>query len=305
VITKPMRAAKIKDVDALKYPLLATPKLDGIRSVYTAGKCLSKTFKPIPNHHVRNSIEAQCGALNLDFELVSYREDGQQKTFNEIQSDIMSRDGEPVFGALVFDYVTDLNMPYYKRMEALGALKLPSFCRKILPVVVNNLEELLALEENWLKQGYEGMMLRSFSSPYKCGQSTFKEHYLMKRKPLEDSECVVVGFVELMHNMNEAEEDAFGKTKRSSHKENLVPAGTLGKFLVREIGDTPWKGKDFAIGTGDGLDAKLRQKIWSNQEEYLGKIITYTYQAHGTKDLPRIPIWKGFRDREDISDVES
>ena len=99
-----------------------------------------------------------------------------------------------------------------------------------------------------------------------------------------------------------AVEDEVGHMKRSSHKDGMKPAGTLGKFLVQEIGDTPWNGKTFAVGTGEGLDQALRQKIWDNQGEYLGKIITYRYQAHGTKDLPRIPIWYGFRHEDDLSD---
>jgi len=301
-ITKPMRACKIDDYNKLKFPLAVTPKLDGIRSAFTDNLVKSKTLKLIPNMHVRNTLEPLLKGLDLDGELRTFNADGSARTFNEVQSDIMSRDGEPNFQYWVFDYMIDLKMPYIKRCEELGRLALPPQCRKVLPVIVHNLAELEALREVWLKQGLEGAMLRTLNSPYKCGKSTFKEQYLLKDKPVEDSECVVIGFEEQLENTNEKVEGEDGHSKRSSHKDGMVPAGTLGKFLVQEIGDTPWNGKTFAIGTGDGLDHVFRQKIWDNQEEYLGKIITYKYQKIGTKDLPRQPIWKGFRDPEDISE---
>jgi DNA ligase-1 len=222
-------------------------------------------------------------------------------TFNGVQSGVMSEDGTPDFEYWVFDYVTDINMPYYKRMEQLGALSLPKFCKKVLPVVVNNIDELAQLESVWLQQGFEGVMLRTMTSPYKNGRSTLREHYLLKLKQFKDSEAKVIGFEERLHNANEAEIDELGHTKRSKHQENMIPAGTLGKFIVVEIGDTPWKGKEFFVGTGEGLTDELRQEIWDNRDQYLNKIITYKYQPHGVKDLPRLPIWKGFRSEDDIS----
>jgi DNA ligase-1 len=125
---------------------------------------------------------------------------------------------------------------------------------------------------------------------------------LLKLKRFMDSEAVVVGFEEQMENTNEKTVDELGHSKRSKHQAGMVGKDTLGKFLVQEVGNTPWNGLEFAIGTGDGLTADLRQHIWDNREEYLGKIITHKYQPHGTKDLPRIPVWKGFRDPGDIGE---
>ena len=303
-INKPLRACKIDDYNKLKFPLCATPKIDGIRSVFTEGLVKSKTLKLIPNEFIRKTLESSplTNGLDLDGELITFNPDGSNRTFNQIQSDVMSQDGEPNFQYWVFDYVPDLKMPYVKRCEALGALALPKCCRKVLPVVVHNLQELYDLEKVWLAQDFEGLMLRRMDSPYKCGTSTFNEQYLLKCKRMSDSECVVIGFEEQMENTNEPVEDEIGRMKRSSHKDGMKPAGTLGKFLVQEIGDTPWKGKTFAIGTGDGLDQTYRQQIWDNQAEYLGKIITYRYQKIGTLNLPRLPIWLGFRSKDDLSE---
>lgn len=293
MIQKPMLSGVLDDIGVARFPLMATPKLDGIRCLRVGGQTLSRKFKPIPNKYVQTcTMNLPDG---LDGELMI-----KDASFNQIQSGIMSEDGEPNFEFWVFDYVTDIKMPYYKRMQQLGALALPKFCKKVLPVVVNNIEELSQLEGVWLSQGFEGVMLRSLTSPYKNGRSTLREHYLLKLKQFKDSEAKVIGFVEQMHNANEAEIDELGHTKRSKHQENMIPAGTLGKFIVVEVGDTPWKGQEFKIGTGEGLTAELRQEIWDNRDKFINKTVTYKYQPHGVKDLPRIPIWKGFRHEGDM-----
>lgn len=298
MISKPMLSGTLEDPKDAKFPALVTPKLDGIRCLKLGGKTVSRTFKLIPNRYIQAMMTIVPD--DLDGELITFNADGSMRTFNQIQSDVMSEDGEPNFQYWTFDYFPDITVPYVKRMENLGKLALPPFCKKLLPWVVNNEEELLKFEEMVLGQRYEGVMLRGMNSPYKCGRSTLREGYLLKMKRFLDSEAIVIGFIEQMENQNEATEDELGHTKRSSHKDNMVPKNTLGKFLVRELGDTPWKGEEFGVGTGEGLTAELRKEIWDNRSRYLGKIITYKYQPHGIKNLPRLPIWRGFRDEKDL-----
>jgi DNA ligase-1 len=223
-------------------------------------------------------------------------------SFNQVQSGIMSEDGEPDFQFCVFDYVSKgLDQPYKDRIAALNKLVLPSFCRKLIPTKINNKEELIAYEKKCLDEGHEGIMIRSPDGPYKCGKATVKQGWLLKVKRFKDSEAVIIGFEEQEENTNEKTVNELGKSERSKHKAGMVLKDTLGKFLVREIGETHWKGKEFAIGTGKGLTVLLRKEVWDNKEKYLGKIVTYKYQAHGVKDLPRLPIWKSFRDPRDMS----
>lgn len=297
LISKPMLAETLEiqdesQLDALKYPVLGTPKLDGIRALMS-DRVVSRKFIDIPNAYVQAKMKEL--PANLDGELML------KGAFNAVQSGIMSEDGEPDFEFWVFDYVKDsLKKPYSERMKDLEKLELPDFCVKLLPIFLNNKQELIAYEQECFDKGFEGIMLRTPSSPYKTGRSTLREAYLLKVKRFADSEAVVIGFEEQMENQNEATKDELGHTKRSSHKANMVGKGTLGKFLVIEVGSTPWAGRNFAIGTGEGLTNELRQTIWDNREEYLSKIVTYKYQVHGIKDLPRLPIWKGFRDPRDM-----
>ncbi len=292
IIKKPMLSATLEDTGLLQWPQWATEKLDGIRCLRVDNKTLSRTFLPIPNRHIQKMMaDLPC---ELDGELMI-----PGGTFNQVQSAVMSEDGEPNFRFHVFDFVTDsLITPYVERMANLAELELPWFCEKIIPEEIKDMSQLSEYEDKCLERGFEGVMLRTGNSPYKCGRSTEKQGYLVKLKRFMDSEAEIVGFTELMSNQNEAEQDNFGRTKRSSHKEGMVPAGTLGKLIVREIGNTPWKGKEF--GVGSGFDQLQRQQIWDNRPNLLGKIITYKFQPHGIKDLPRLPIWKGFRSTLDM-----
>ena len=295
-IKKPMLSGRLKDFRGLSYPVLCTPKLDGVRALKIQGQLVSRNFKPIPNLYTRSRFDFLPDGV--DGELILNNGTVAGAGFNDTQSAVMSEDGKPDVLFYVFDYVKDrLSKPYYKRMDDLDELfddlhnELKhdmSVLRLVSPDEVGDEEELLEFEENCLSDGYEGIMLRSPDGPYKEGRSTEKEGYLLKLKRFEDSEAIIVGFEEKQHNANKLESDAFGHAKRSSAKAGLKPAGTLGKLYVEDL-ENGW---EFEIGTG--FDDELRQKIWDNQVDYMGIVVKYKYQSKGMKDKPRFPIFLAF-----------
>jgi DNA ligase-1 len=192
-ITNPMLATKCDCPRQLKFPVLATPKLDGIRCLKLGGKALTRSFKPISNRFAREWIEANLPD-GLDGELML-----RGGTFNETTSAIGARDGLPDFVFHVFDYVTDsIATPYRERMKALAALPESERVVKVLPVEIRNAVELAAYEEECVAAGYEGVMVRTPNSPYKCGRSTEREGWLLKIKRFEDDEAVVLASYEGM-----------------------------------------------------------------------------------------------------------
>jgi len=58
-IVKPMLAGKCEQPSALRFPVLATPKLDGIRCLKINGRAVSRSFKPISNTFIREWIDVQ------------------------------------------------------------------------------------------------------------------------------------------------------------------------------------------------------------------------------------------------------
>lgn len=289
MITKPMLAGTVTDFSKIKFPVLATPKIDGIRCLRVNGRSLSRSFKEIPNRYIQDKMSGLPDGL--DGELVI--KGGFQKT----TSGVMSRDGEPDFEYWVFDWVIGfLAARYADRVQFNLCNKLPDYCVKLIPEKLHNIGCLQLFESEMLALGHEGIMIRQPDSPYKCGRSTEKEGYLLKIKRFEDAEAVISGFEEQMKNCNELEKDELGHAKRSTSKDGKLGKNTLGSFIVKGI--KAFHGQEFRIGTGVGLTQELRQEIWDNQHKYWGKLITYKYQPCGTSNLPRLPIFKGFRGDE-------
>ena len=52
-VIKPLLATKAQ-YDKIRYPVLATPKLDGIRCLMVKGTAMSRSMKPIPNTFVQD-----------------------------------------------------------------------------------------------------------------------------------------------------------------------------------------------------------------------------------------------------------
>lgn len=298
-ITKPMLAAAIEDVEKLPFPMIASPKLDGIRCLKIGGAVLSRSLKPIANKFIRARLE-EVLPEGADGEIMS------GDTFQATTSAVMSHEGEPEFVFWMFDHVLPeelggLEEPYIRRASRIKEFMSPALYEpeiQVVPVkVVRTVDELLAYEGKCLARGYEGVILRDPEGPYKCGRSTLRQAWLLKLKRFVDSEAEVIGLEEQYTNTNEAKVNELGYTKRSSAKAGKVPAGTLGKLKVRDLKT----GIEFSIGTGKGLTADLRARIWTYPEFFVGQVVKYKYQPIGVKVAPRLPIFLGFRDEKDMS----
>ena len=290
-ITKPMLAGKCEQPEALNFPVLATPKLDGIRCLKIRGLALTRSFKPISNTFAREWIEANLPD-GVDGELML-----RGGTFNATTSAIGRESGEPDFVFHVFDYVSeDTDVPYACRMQELARLPEWEHVAKVLPVEIKNAEELAAFEERCLAERYEGVMVRDPAGPYKCGRSTEREGLLLKIKRFEDAEAEVLEAYEGMSNHNEAERDAFGRTKRSLSKAGMVGRGELGGFIVRVV-ET---GVEFRLGYNHVVGGIDRVSLWERRETLAGKLVKFRHQPSGAKDAPRFPKFVGWREAWDL-----
>lgn len=161
---------------------------------------------------------------------------------------------------------------------------------------VSSYEELLIHEREFLYEGFEGVMLRHPNGPYKQNRSTLREAYLVKVKRFEDSEALITGYEPLYRNLNDAEFDERGYTKRSHASDGKVADDLLGKVVVRDLGT----GVEFSVGSG--FTEAQRIQLWALRDSNLmGRVIKYkSFKNAGVKDAPRHPIFLGFRDVEDL-----
>ena len=289
---KPMLAATLEKGMVVLFPVLVSPKLDGIRCIICDGIPLSRSLKPIPNKFVGEALKDLHSGL--DGELMV---DG--KDFNGVQSDIMTEDGEPNFKFHVFDYLGNPKLGFEDRHRMAKFLTEESGNGRIEIVPhyeVSDLENLIKWHQEFIRQGYEGTMIRSVGGPYKYGRSTPKEGYLFKLKDFKTAEATVVGFTEHLHNTNEPTVNELGYTERSLAKAGMVPTGMLGALkVVLDVSDNL---SEFEIGTG--FTEAQRIDIWNRREELKGALVTYKYQQISAKGKPRFPVFIGFRHTIDM-----
>jgi DNA ligase-1 len=288
--------AENADLSKIVFPKLASPKIDGIRTLAMSGIARSRTMKPLPNRFIAEYFATHATALEgLDGELVVGPVNAPN-VYTTSTSGIMTAAWQPDFTYFVFDC---WNQPgrFADRIKHATRLDRSLARVHLLDFVeVHNLDQLVRYEEAALANGFEGVMLRDPNSPYKQGRSTLNEGYLLKVKRFSDAEAVIIGFEEEMNNGNQARIDELGRTKRSSHKANLTAKGTLGALVVRGL--TAFDNVVFNIGSG--FDAATRASFWNNRDELLGRIVAYTYFNVGVKDLPRMPVYKGLRSPIDL-----
>ena len=287
---KPMLAAEA-DVAKLQYPMFASPKLDGIRASVVQGKLLTRTLKEVPNRTIYE-MYSKPDFEGLDGELL-VGEPTADDVYRTTVSGVMSRDGSPDFTYHVFD-LHNVQAGYGDRLDRLIRAFEDCFGRiRVLPqTLVTHADDLLAYEAEHVNKGFEGVIVRNPTAPYKFGRSTAREGFLLKVKRFKDSEAVILDVIEEMHNANEAKTNALGRTERSSHKDNKVGKQRMGALLVRDC----YSGVEFQIGTGfNDVD---KQWFWLN--DVRNKIVKYKYFPVGVKDKPRHPVYLGLRDRRDM-----
>jgi DNA ligase-1 len=290
MIIKPMLAATVTDLSAIRYPVYASFKIDGVRCLGVNGVAQSRSGKSLPNRSLQ-ALFAGGDYDGLDGELVvgdPYAKD----VFRRTTSVVMSHD-KPIddLRFMLFDRHDMSGRAWHSRY---GSLREPGHIGVGVPHIIIRCEaELLAYEEEALAVGAEGVMLRDPLGSYKNGRSTEKQGGLLKLKRFVDEEFEVVGFEERMHNANVAFTNELGRTARSTHQENMVGTDTLGALICKTS-----DGLTFGVGTG--FDDAQRAEIWANRDAYLGRLATVKHFPIGVKDLPRLPVFKGFRSTIDL-----
>lgn len=290
---KPMLSASLDGVDlaTLKYPLVVSPKLDGIRCLIINGIAYSRNMKPIRNEHIQEWAR-RSGFDGFDGELVVGSPTAPD-CMNVTQSGVMSLSGEPEFTYWVFDDYRrgphGFWEDYQHQLSVVGDEDSDEFpnIQVVHHSIVYNVEELLAYEEEALALGYEGIMLRSPNGPYKNGRSTLREGYLMKLKRFMDGEGVVIRLEEAMENQNEMIRDELGRAKRSSHKENKAGKGMIGTIVIQ---DDKWG----EMRLSPGIMTHAERMHWWSAGGLVGKRVHWRAFGYGVKDKPRFPRFYGF-----------
>ena len=289
---KPLLATQLDDLTTIKYPVYASFKLDGIRAVVFNGVALSRSLKPIPNKHIQQWAKVNAEVLEgVDGEFI-VGSPMSETVFRDTTSFVMSHDKVQDFSFYAFDVVTaEL---FVDRLNALKRKELPSNTIVLKQVLITSSVDLEAFRTDVVAMGYEGVMIRLPGGKYKYGRSSVKEQILLKMKLFKDEEFIIVGYECKYHNSNEAKINELGRTARSTSKDGMVALDTLGVLYLKTK-----DGKEF--GCGSGFDDKTRDELWAVRDSLKGKLATIKYFDVGGYDVPRFGVFKGIRDRIDLS----
>lgn len=300
---KPMRASDWQ-VKHLKFPLWAQPKIDGVRALNQTGTLTGRSLK---KHKNRFNTEFFSHGLTLGL-------DGEMAAWSETAPDLCRRttsalntiEGEPFCLWWLFDLVTlenhdksyceryaDLKL----RMDKMRVFATDVWSRvRLVPYkVVYNLEELEAVDAEYVALGFEGTIIRDPYGLHKSGRSTALECGLLRIKRFVEEEAVVLSLQEGETNANEAKVNELGHTERSTHAENMIPNGKVGAMVCKDVKT----GQTITVGAGC-MTHPERLHYWAHPDDLVGKTIKYKCFSHGRKDLPRFPTFQSIRAESDI-----
>jgi DNA ligase-1 len=307
-----MFACEPKDKHPLQFPGFASLKLDGIRAAVLHGRTWTRSSKEIPNKFTRARLNL-CEGMDGEFIIGP---PNAPDVFDLSSSAFRRIDGSPDFRVYAFDHIVHTNRSediVETRLKRL-AVAIPEYNSVIratfgdtvdrvilLPQrIVNNIEELEAFYEQALAQGCEGVIYKPLGKLYKHGRSTSLSQEQIKIKPLSDSEAIVLEVIEGKTNLNKAFINERGLQERSSHQENKIPSGMVGKLRCKDI----YTGVEFLCSPGT-MSHAMRAQVLLEKEKFTGAIFTYLFFPVGTYEKPRMNRFKGWRSIEDIDTTKA
>jgi DNA ligase-1 len=286
------------DLDSLKYPLIATFKIDGIRMVVTDGQLLSRSLKPIMNKAIKNRFNflveysTEHGIL-FDGELYT-----PSLNFPELSGQVRGYDNEIVddLSFYCFDLLCNAGMLSYKLRLELAKTHIQNLNNyiKFVPIkIVNNKKEIKNYFNKALSEGFEGLILRNPEGRYKFGKATINENIIFKMKPFQTFDAKIIGVEQATEVRKGAEkkinELGYSVTSKKKNDRELIEKASA--FIVK------YKNKELKVTLA--MTDEEKKEIWKNYKNYIGKTIEYKGMLIGVKDLPRHPVFIRFRPDKD------
>lgn len=261
-----------------RFPLIAQPKLNGMRCIKVGNKFFTRTGKEIVSVpsllQMTNTI---FGDLPLDGELyyhgMSFEENQSicRPTVNIAEDSRMQyhifdanikKGAEIRINRVLWHMVEFFNT--HPKYFTNGRIQI------VTTVSVVNNDELHQWEEQFIHQGFEGIMLRHPEAPY---EEDKRSYHLLKLKRFYDTEATVIDFLPGMGRLY----------------------GTLGALRGRLIDPTF---NNITVDVGSGFTDAERNQIWKNRERYLFEKFTLKYQEKTKHGVPRFPTFAHWRNAE-------
>jgi len=278
-VFKVQLAHKFEEKRIKKEKLVATePKLDGVRCIAIVkngnailysrnGKTISDNYKKTIINDIENLVKEEKIPKNIVF-------DGELMgtDFTKTVSQIHRKSEVDVTSTFynIFDWVPYSDWLSQKssltcqetreKLEGMH-LELNSRYLKMVHRDIVSPDQIKAMHDVYVSQGYEGAMIKMLDTKYKFGRG----HNVMKLKDFYDIDLEVVSF-----------EEGTGKYE-----------GMLGAIVVKH--------NDVLVNVGSGFSDEERGQIWENRSKFRNHIAEIRYQEETPDGSLRFPTFRGWR----------
>jgi DNA ligase-1 len=267
----------------ISFPAYVQRKYDGIRCIayIKDGNIILESRKGIPFQNFNNLknelkelfkylpstfyFDGELYTDKLDFEVVS--------GLIRLHEDKVNSEDLKLIDKIeyhVYDFVDTnrLNLPFSERYTILNDflkehVKKISKVKPVQTFIVNKLSDIKEYHDEFIKNGYEGIMIRDKDGIYEVNK---RSKYLQKFKEFIEEEFKIVGF----------------------HEGSGDEKGAI-------IWDCITKGKKtFAVRPKGTFET--RKKLYEDGDKYIGKLLTVIFQEYSSDEVPRFPVGKAIRD---------
>jgi len=254
IVVLPMLAKTCKLLN-LQYPVIISPKLDGMRAMFNKGQFKSRKNKLIDTvGHIK--LE-QLEHWYLDGELYSHGDNFQ--TQMKLIKKYRKGETERIKFHIYDVYIPDSKLSYVERHSLLLEVSGSNF--EVVPYeIVNNEQELKDAHSKYIRQGYEGSMIRINDIPYELNK---RSNSLLKYKDFYDITALVIDVV---------------PNKQSP---------TQGTVVCELNGNT--------FKCGMKMSHEDREELLQNKDKYIGLTAEVRFFEYSDTGVPRFPICHGFR----------
>ena len=267
----------------ISFPAYIQRKYDGIRciSYLKDGKVILESRKGIPFQNFGELKDHLHGLLiklpknfyfdgelytdKLDFEVISGLIRLHEKKITQKNIESINKIEYHIYDFVDLDNENIIYNDRNKFLTDFLSLNVNNnnLCKKVDTILVEKLEDIKTYHDNFVKDGYEGIMIRDMNGIYEVNK---RSKYLQKFKEFLEEEFKIVGFHE--GSCDEKGSVVWNCITNNNQEFSVRPKGTF----------------------------ESRKKLFDEGDMYIGKLLTVIFQEYSAEGIPRFPVGKSMRD---------
>lgn len=257
-----------KHMKKITFPCFIQPKLDGYRMIYnsvskTVTTRTGKDFKILYETELYKelikipySLDGELYVHDKTFVFENYGILRKTKNLTKNDHELLNRIEYHVYD------IPDEKLSYNERKQILESLNFISKIKLVNTIKCDEKKEIDNHHEIFVKDGYEGSIVRNSNALYKC---KYRSYDLLKYKDFDDGEYKIIGF--------------------TSEKDTSVNKETNGLLVVWICNTTD--NKKFNVRP-KGTEEE-RKELYKNADTYINQMLWVKYFGLTENGIPRFP----------------